>query len=91
MEIIDLNEYHQSVRTHMGPLSGMFDMVFKKQVNDMGLGEKASPKQVDELSDRVSSAMEFFAGSRMKTTIKRVMKTELRKRAPTYFEERYGF
>ena len=90
MEKIDLNDYHKSLSSQMGSLSAVFDMVFKKQVKDMDLGEKATPEQVDLLSEKVSSAMEFFAGPRMKKTIKRLMKAELRKRSLDYFKKKYG-
>ncbi len=89
-EQIDIEDYRRSVSSRMGPLTGMFDMVFKKQVKDLGIGSMASPKQVDELSEKVPSAMEFFAGPKMKVTIKRLMRSELRKRAPQYFSRKYG-
>ena len=90
MESIDLNELFEVVSSKLGPMKNIFSMVFKKQAKDMGLGKTVSPKEADELSERVSKAMEFFVGPRMKKDIARMMRAEIRKRAPEYFKKRYG-
>ena len=90
MEEIVLDELFVSVSSQLGPLKNIFEMVFKKQARDMGLGGTISPKEADELADRVSKAMEFFAGPKMKKEINRLMKAEIRRRAPEYFKKRYG-
>ena len=90
MEQIDVEDYHTAVRAHISAVGGMFDMVFRKQAKDLGIGQTASPKEIDELTDRTANAMEFFVGPKMKVTIRRVMRSELKKRAPEYFNKKYG-
>jgi hypothetical protein len=90
MEEIDVAEYFQSVERNLSAIGSIFSMVYKKQARDLGIGEKASPKEIDALVDRVSSAMEFFVGSNMKKTIRSIMRQELRRHAPEYFLKKYG-
>ena len=91
MESIDIEEYYTRIEPNMKSMGGMFSMVFNKQIKDMGISKTASAKEVDELTERVSNAMEFFVGPKMKKTMKRIMKQELRKMAPVYFQKKYGF
>ena len=90
MERIDTDEFFRAVAPKLGPMKNMFTMVFKKQMKDMGIGNSMSPKQAEELSERVSSAMEFFAGPKMRKEILRLMRAEIRRRAPEYFRKKYG-
>ena len=90
MENIDVEEYRRAVRSRVSTVGGVFDMVFKKQAKDLGISGTASPKEIDELTDRTANAMEFFVGPKMKVTIRRVMRSELKKRAPEYFKKKYG-
>lgn len=90
MESIDIDDFFKSIAPKLGPLENMFSMVFKKQVKDMSIGKMMSPKQADELTEKVSSAMEFFAGPKMKKEISRMMRAEIRRRSPEYFRKKYG-
>ena len=90
MEKIDVDTYFNDVVARIKAIEGMFTMVFRKQAKDMGIGKTASPAQIDELASKTASAMEFFVGEKMKRNILRVMRSELKKKAPEYFQKKYG-
>ncbi len=91
MEEIDVNQYYEAIEPHVKPIGSIFTMVFKKQKKDLGIGDTAKPKDIDALIERVSKAIEFFSGSNTRDTVRRIMRKELRRMAPTYFKEKYGF
>jgi hypothetical protein len=90
MSEIDVDSYFTDVVSRIQAIEVMFTRVFRKQASDLGIGNKASASQIDELANRTSAAMEFFVGDRMKKNILRVMRSELKKRDPVYFQKKYG-
>ena len=91
MEKIDVNEYYMSVSSHLEPIKDIFLMVFKKQRKDLLIGDISDPSDVELLIERVSKAIEFFAGKNTKETVRKIMKKQLRQMAPEYYRTRYGF
>ena len=91
MEEIDVDSYFTDVVSRIQAIESMFIRVFRKQARDLGIGKRATPSQIDELASKTASAMEFFVGEKMKKNILRVMRSELKRRGPVYFEKKYGF
>ena len=91
MEKIDVNEYYLSVSQHLEPIKDIFSMVFKKQRKDLLIGDTSDPSDIELLIERVSNAIDFFAGKNTKDTVRKIMKKQLRQMAPSYYRSRYGF